>query len=131
MTSPDRVITCRECGKPDDANYMSPIKERMLHDQLCFSCLFWIETIERGFGPTVAIAAGRYYVVNPYVKQAALGQVLGFGGTVFRFRFKDGREVRSNNVFTQNKIPTRFRKRLPDNAVLLGEDGRDLAKAPR
>lgn len=129
MTANDHVSACRECGQPASANYMSPTRERMLRDQLCFSCLYWIEIIEGRKNPQVAIAGGRYYIVHPYVERAGSGQSLGFGGARFHFRFKDGRDVRSNDVWNGSEIPARFRARLPDNAVLLGEDDRAAPKA--
>lgn len=130
MTSAsDRVTACRECGKADEANYLPSTRNRMLRDQLCFGCLYWIKIIEEGRGPEVVIAAGHYYAVHPYVEKGRPRHSLGYGGAVFYFRFKDGREVRSNDVWNGSPIPARFRKRLPDNAVRLDDQGQVLRPA--
>jgi hypothetical protein len=142
--SGETVIHCRECGKPDSANYTDPPRGRMIREQICFSCLYWIQVIEarsdhapvtpaakrsqaRGAADDqpvpatateVAIVGGRYYVVHPF-STAAAPKSLGYGGDRFTFRFADGRLICSNDVWNGSSIPARFRDRLPDNASLV------------
>jgi hypothetical protein len=69
-------------------------------------------------GIPVARVDGVHYVVKPY-NRTDPPRYLGFGGTVFTFRFHDGREITSNDVMSQGEIPAHFRDRLPDNAVIV------------
>ena len=114
---PTTVIKCRECGQSDRANYTDPPRGRMLADQLCFKCLYWIEIIEGLSRPDIAIAGGRYYVIHPMSSQP--GRQRGFGGDLFTFRFADGRLVTSNDVWNGSPVPEHFRSRLPDNAAIV------------
>jgi hypothetical protein len=79
-------------------------------------------------GLRVARAKGRHYVINPMSAERHK-TFLGHGGRIMRFRFMDGTEVESNNVWSQGEIPLRLRAgALADNADLMHEDWGDLWK---
>lgn len=46
----------------------------------------------------------------------------GFGGSLFRVKFHDGRYLETNNMWHQGTIPDHFKERLPDNAVFVREN---------
>ncbi|MCX4792550.1 hypothetical protein OG369_43015 [Streptomyces sp. NBC_01221] len=108
--------------------------------ETCFDCRFWTEKIRWAAdgdqmpgnysqGPVpVARVNGRHYVVKP-MNTTTPHQFLGFGGALWTFLFKDGREITSNDVMTQGEIPAHFRNRLPDNAVIVPQAA-PRAKAP-
>jgi hypothetical protein len=83
-------------------------------------------------GLRVARVRGRHYVINPMSmdRRDSMGHsFLGHGGRIMRFRFLDGTEVESNNVWSQGEIPLRLRAgALADNADIMTEDWGDLWK---
>lgn len=85
------------------------------HHGKCFYCNFWETRIREADERTVVIDGHRYEVdlKNPMSPPRPF---LGFAGRVFTIRFHDGREVTTNNLWTQGEIPERFRERIPDNA---------------
>lgn len=104
--------------------------------ETCFDCQFWREkTTWAANGDTVpsrmpgcpddrvARAGGWHYVIRP-MDHTTPPQYLGFGGRHFTFRFTDGQEISSNNVMCQGEIPTHWRDRLPDNAVIVPAEPR-------
>ncbi|MFG3136112.1 hypothetical protein ACGFZA_07800 [Streptomyces sp. NPDC048211] len=95
----------------------------------CFTCKFWEEktrwaesgempAIGRHAAAPVARVDGWHYIVKP-LDTTSPPQFLGFSGAMFTFRFADGRQLTSNDVMCQGEIPTHFRDRLPDNAVIV------------
>ncbi|RSS32568.1 hypothetical protein [Streptomyces sp. WAC08241] len=102
----------------------------------CFDCRFWNEKVTwAANGDTVpsrtpgspddrvARARGLHYVIRP-MDHTTPAQYLGFGGRLFTFQFADGSTVTSNNVMCQGEIPTHWRNRLPDNAVIVPAEQR-------
>jgi len=99
----------------------------------CFDCRYWLERIQwaedgdqmppmgQHDGAPIARVNGRHYVVEPY-DTTTPSQWRGSSGAEFTFRFHDGREITSNDVWTQGEIPARFRDRLPDNAVIVPQE---------
>jgi hypothetical protein len=51
----------------------------------------------------------------------------GHGGAVFEIAFHDGRRVTSRNLWTQGKIPPKWRDRFPNNAEFIQRDRPSLA----
>ncbi|MFE0207040.1 hypothetical protein [Streptomyces sp. NPDC058985] len=103
--------------------------------ETCYTCRFWLEKSEWAAnddrvidpsgimdGAPVARVDGQHFILKPYDRTGD-PQWRGFGGHEFTFRFTDGREVVSNDVWCQGDIPARFRGRLPDNAVIVSQQG--------
>ena len=104
---------CRECGKPFDALSCGD-GPRMVEQQLCFTCLFWTDHLEKGDkdGRRV-IVYGHHYKIG----SEAPSYNRGFGGQKFTIRFLvDGETIVTTNLWHQGAIPAHFRDRLPDNA---------------
>lgn len=102
-------------------------------DETCYTCRYWREKGEWAAngdrvidpsgimdGAPIARVDGQHFILKPY-DQTGDPQWLGFRGCEMTFRFSDGREVVSNDVWSQGEIPTRFRERLPDNAVIASQ----------
>ncbi|MFI0929674.1 hypothetical protein ACH4TP_37985 [Streptomyces sp. NPDC021012] len=105
-------------------------------DETCFDCRYWQEKTEWAdngdrvpahiSGDDLNLVAridGKHYMVGP-MNHTRPAHWLGYGGTVFTFRFHDGREITSNDVWAQGDIPQRWRDRLPDNAVIVPTEPR-------
>lgn len=104
---------CRECGKHETGSWMADKQEDLEARQLCFGCGFWEEHVDRKDNSNVARIDGVHYIIgNPNQRRFR-----GFAGRRFEIIFDDGREVETNNLWCQGKIPQRFKDRLPNNAV--------------
>ncbi|MGW0034703.1 hypothetical protein ACWDXD_33420 [Streptomyces sp. NPDC003314] len=96
-------------------------------DKACFDCRYWQERADwaangdqtpAGISPGVlARVNGQHYTIAP-MNTDSPAHFLGFGGAQVTFRFHDGREITSNDVWSQGEIPAWWRDRLPDNAVI-------------
>lgn len=105
---------CQECGSPRSATFAGANRAT----RWCFGCGFWIEKIgDPSFIRCADGAAVCSYHVRTHGIRSGDRNGLGFGGAVLRFRMlADGREIVSNDVFTQGEVPERFWDRLPINA---------------
>ncbi|MET8746357.1 hypothetical protein [Streptomyces sp. NPDC004728] len=98
-------------------------------NETCFACRYWEERVRwaenDGMMPAcgsepaglIARVNGQHYVLKPF-NTTRQSQWLGHQGQVFTFRFTDGRQYTSNDVWCQGEIPAHFRDRLPDNAII-------------
>lgn len=118
---------CRECGNHDRAAFwIQPYGAQLAERKLCHTCNHWHEKLawKAQGDPNQVIVAGVHYHISPddetSLKQLG-GWGSGFGGSKFKVRFHDGREVVSRNLWCQGDVPERFRERLPDNAVFVTE----------
>lgn len=133
---PPAPYTCRECGRPADADrFMEQVQQHLASAGLCFDCAHWTELwgwaragdaapLRSGFfwsrdpggGSTVPVARidGEHYTLHP---DAAPGDFQGHGGRQMTALMHDGRIISSRNVWHQGTIPPRWRDRLPDNAI--------------
>lgn len=115
--------TCKECGVHEIGNWIDSCAERLEREQLCFHCDFWYALIKIANDSRVARIEGCHYLIgvepkpSDYKCSHYLG--LGLGGSEFRIRFYDGREVITHNLWYQGEIPERFKSRLSDNAVFV------------
>jgi hypothetical protein len=82
---------------------------------MCSTCFFWHQLLAADDG---IVIRGRHYKDGGR-RRGAPSHCLGFGGTEYRIRMHDGREISSNNLWTQGDIPEHFRDRLQDNAEFL------------
>lgn len=115
--------TCTHCGQPSiPENYQEgSITKIMTEKHLCFNCAFWhwqhdLDSNDPARQGNVAVIDGNHYVLGP---DNNVNWPSGFCGARFYIRFNDGREVSTNNLWGQGKIPTHLRHLFPDNAVFV------------
>lgn len=105
---------CTVCGAREPNRWVPETKERLARLSLCFNCDLWRGIISRA--DRFIRIAGVCYVDNGKNKPRD-----GFGGRTFRIRMNDGREITTDNLWTQGVIPERFRAEFPDNAMFATE----------
>jgi len=109
----DRTYTCQCCGK----SYTKKLMEEVYQESNCYDCSFWLRKTEYPdyVANRRAIIDGEHYMV--YAETDGLTR--GSGGRRVVVEFFDGRVIESNNLWSQGKIPDRFREMLQDNAVFI------------
>lgn len=113
-----RCIVCGAEFEPND--YVPEVAERLSSEHMCHSCDFWNmqHELDRDGSRMDAVIGGMHYVIHPYVDgKVQFGK--GMGGNTVYVRFKDGRIVRSDNVWCQGEVPERFLDMFPDNAEFI------------
>lgn len=100
--------TCYVCGEPIESN------RNDLKDGMCGTCTFWHENVDLVDDPRMVRINYHHYYIGP--KEQGGGRWSGYGGRRFDIIFNDGREVTTNNLWSQGRIPLRFRPLLPNNA---------------
>lgn len=99
------LYTCKECGREhDDARYQD----------YCRECKPWILLIQQLDKPEVVIFAQKYYWIGS--EFAARGD-RGHSGRLFTIYFKDGRVVKTTNLWDGGPVPERFQDRIRNNAI--------------
>lgn len=111
-------VNCKLCGKPSDPQEYenSRIREIMEEQNVCFNCALWLwhhelDQNDPNRQGRVAIIDGTHWLIGD-----GKGFVKGCCGTEQRIRFKDGREVVTDDLWCQGDIPEHFRHLFPDNA---------------
>lgn len=102
---------CAECGRIISTNYTEPYKTRLRERGICFSCNHWVDMMNL---PNPIRINGEHYQDGGSGKDWC--GFRGFGGRKFVIKMHDGKILKTDNLWTQGKIPTHFRSRLPDNA---------------
>ena len=98
---------CDQCGKA----FRKRLTEDAYLNGNCFDCSFWLKKV----GKTgQVIVNGVHYRINDNTTPFR-----GFGGRKFDIAFHDGRKIKTNSLWCQGKIPTKFRELIPDNAVFI------------
>lgn len=108
-------LQCLHCGSPIDLenyNLKLPLPQIMQCKQLCFSCAYWIEKVNRP-DPYRQIINGEYYVFFPNDMKIDLA---GHNKQTFYIMLNNGNVIRSRNVWHQGEIPLHLRELLPDTA---------------
>lgn len=113
----DDEITCKTCGKREKLSWNDETLEEMEKHQMCFKCNFWNHYAELKDDPSMVRIEGSHYVARQGIVAASRWN--GFGGAKFKIKFHDGREVETNNLWHQGKIPEHFLTKLPDNAKFI------------
>lgn len=108
------MFKCKECKKEEDENKFTNGKD-LLAKNLCFSCDYWTQRIERQNSLTQAVIKG---VVYQIAKEQEVG-FRGFDGEKFIIKFKDGRLIHTTNLWYNGKPPSRFKDKLLDNAEFI------------
>ena len=107
---------CEVCGKPGNSYCRLDGKGTDIRCGECFSDDFWRDKLAGKDDPAVARIEGCHYVIGD---KAEPGRWNGFGGRWHTIRFNDGRVVKTCDLWTQSKIPDRWREQLPDNAEFI------------
>lgn len=108
---------CVECGGTFGTTYCEPCRTQLITGHICFHCQFWRERLAEKDEPGTVRAEGQHYQFDTKQPMTSSGRWNGFGGREFDIRFHDGRQFKTNNLWSQGVIPARFRERLPDNAT--------------
>lgn len=74
---------------------------------------YWLGHIEFADDPRQARIAGKLYYIKPEDDPVFMR---GMRGTPHVIEFKDGRLVRTTNLWICGRIPEAYREQLPDNA---------------
>ncbi|NEG58006.1 hypothetical protein [Pantoea agglomerans] len=108
----DNFHLCKLCGMPEFATYYH--KEKLIKEQLCFSCDFWKEKLTvKG----MLVIKGAFYRDGGNSPKEE-SKYLGFGGRKFTIKMLDGsKEWQTNNLWTAGDCPKRFRPE--DNAEFI------------
>ena len=109
------IFKCKECGIEVDSTKWSDTLD-LETKQLCHNCNFWMDYVEEADDPNSVRINGNHYWVGNEEDFKDKG-MRGFDGKLFVIKFKDGRVVRTTNLWYQGQIPERFEDRLPDNAT--------------
>jgi hypothetical protein len=109
---------CSKCGVSNFWTcYSEKIQEKLLRKQICFTCNFWTEIIEKK--DLHIFIEGSAYAPLDVVKNNV---GLGYGGKTFYYYVFDNKEFyKCNNLRFRGEIPELFRKDLPDTGVFCTE----------
>ena len=86
---------------------------------------YWQFRIDQKDDPRQVRVDGKVYWLGPDYASTPK-QHKGFAGQEFRLRFFDGREVTTHDLWLNGEIPKEYREELPDNAVFLDREGREV-----
>jgi hypothetical protein len=106
------IFKCKECGAEEDSSKWCNGFE-LEQRQLCISCGFWMDFVEQVNDPNSVRVNGHHYWIGDEQDKG----MRGYNGKLFVLKFKDGRIVRTTNLWNQGQIPKQFKSRLPDNAT--------------
>lgn len=105
------IVQCQHCGTSERPHWVREVSEKLIAQSRCFTCNFWIEQkdsdiIEHG-DRAVITDEWEHFVISD--ERSTASAMRGFGGRPFLIRFADGREVYTTNLWSQGRIPVRFR----------------------
>lgn len=114
---------CKLCGKVEQPYYMEEVRKRLVEQQICFTCDYWMIRVrriqQRGNKAEVVIIQDEErgpicFCICPEDPEEKVFR--GFGGRRFRIRYKDGTIVTTTNLWHNGVVPENFRHLLPVNA---------------
>lgn len=125
------VVKCKHCGKEEKASYVEATKSRMVKEERCFTCDYWLELAKQHAKDE------KCFVVAEDSPSMRPGEHLqdggftggntkwnGFGGRLFEIEFLDGRKSKSNNVWYQGPVPERFKHLFTRKARVIEPTGK-------
>lgn len=110
------TVTCRHCGKTEEACYVEERKKSMVDNNHCFSCDFWMDLVKRHARDENCVAVSKdstglrpfsHVTIGP--ETTSPHAFRGFGGSKFEIEFADGTKRVTTNLWHQGEIPERFR----------------------
>ena len=104
-------MKCVICGKEIEKSQYS---NAVLCSETCFYKNFWNEIVAEK--EQHIIINGECYRDGGNVDNPNYYDFLGYSGRRFWIRFFDGREITTNNLWYQGKIPDEFLSQLPNTA---------------
>lgn len=111
------TVLCKICSKREKANFLPPIQQRMVEQNLCYVCLSWTEIIADDEESLVVIDQKAFLIHD----EKAIG-MRGYGGKRFTIVFNDGRVVETTNLWSKGNVPEHFSHILPNNAQFAPDD---------
>lgn len=112
-------FNCAVCGDREHANYIDEVRDRLVKNEQCFTCDFWMEKIRwrTEKRSDCFVINGVHYKVGEELSPSVIA-LRGFGGSRFVIIANDdGRRIETRNLWCQGKVPDRFRDVLTDNAT--------------
>ncbi len=128
-------MKCRYCDEKIELHYFPSMNDHLKLTQTCFTCTFWINKIPNRTNIRTVIYRGEHYNIG---KGGGKAEYRGFAGRKWKIVFKGNHNladeedkrrdlehniiqsvVYTDDLWGQGKIPERFRKFLPDNAIEL------------
>ena len=113
-------FNCCKCGKEADSSlYWRNAAVEMEEFQMCHECTFWMKKFlndKSVYKDVFVIANGTHYIIGD---EDSTDTFRGFDGAKVTIKFKDGRVVKSSNLWCQGDIPKSFRNVIPDNAEII------------
>ena len=106
-------MKCEVCGKEIE---QSSYSHATLCSTECFNDHYWMQRVNRKDVPTQVVADGCVYQIGDENSNSSFR---GYDGRKFVIEFFDGRKVTTTNLWSNGKIPERFRALLPDNAKFI------------
>ena len=113
-------MKCKECGKEIRFSYGEYRNEELKTEKLCFDCDFWVGYIKRDKTKKDALVINGWHYIVGDEDEPGKKDWRGCGGSKFTIKAFDGREITTTNLWVQGEVPNRFRSRMPDNAVFIG-----------
>ena len=111
QTGEGAVVACVECGTRWHVDLGDGPGEELVRESYCFSCGFWSLYEAMKDDPKVVRIEGHHFLIG----EPSCG-MKGSYGRRFVVEFFDGRRVETDCLWSQGRIPPRFRDRMPDNA---------------
>ena len=112
-------MDCKHCGRDiaDTTKRMSAdVGDRCLRHGECWRCNFWME-IARNMDQFTVVDAGEVYRIALH----PVAGYRGFGGRRWVVKFKDGKQLHTDNLWSNGRVPEHLREYLPDNATVMAE----------
>lgn len=123
------VIICDKCSKKEypDNCHDSTILKIMLDNSLCCKCATWKHIIDRD-GDKLKIIDGYAYSFYPPQYSIVPNGMLGQNGKWVYVLEKNGKVIKSNDVWPCGKVPDQYRKELPDDGWFITKRAYNIIK---
>ncbi len=128
-------MKCRYCDEEISFQYYKSMNDQLQLTESCFICNFWIKKIPHRDSARTVIYKGNHYYIG---KGGGDKRFCGFAGTKWKIVFEGNSNmadeedklrdrnkniirsiVYTSDLWDEGKIPKRFLKYLPDNALEL------------
>jgi hypothetical protein len=111
--------TCEICGREFNGIFFSAPYNHICNNSECFNEKFWrVKEEAYEAGEPFIIIDGELYFNGGYTESSDK-KMIGFGGRRFDIRMNNGKEIMTNNLWYNGKIPENHREKLADNATFI------------